>query len=119
VGSGSANVTVQDATPPSLSLTVSPSHLPPDLRSWTITVTPTMSDDCGGPVSLQLVSIKSNAPSFDAADIVGATVGTDDRSFRLFSRLAPGGAPRVYAIRYRATDARGNLRTVSATVTVS
>ena len=77
-----------------------------------------MTDACGGTVSLRLISIKSNAPSYDASDILDATYRTDDRGFYLFSRPAGPGLARIYTITYQATDLAGNSRVATTTVTV-
>lgn len=114
-----ATVRVVDSVAPALSLRPSPSSLSPDYAFHTIVVTPTMSDNCGGTVSLRLVSIYSNAPAYDAADIVGASYGTDDRSFSLRARPAAPGVKRSYTITYRASDAAGNVRLTLTTVTVN
>jgi hypothetical protein len=117
-GTASTTLTVTDVAPPTVSLTLSPSALFPDLRFHMITATLTATDNCGGPVALKLVSISSNLPTFDLVDIREATFGTDDRVFSLFARRAPGGS-RIYKVVYEGRDAAGNVRTVSAKVVVS
>jgi hypothetical protein len=117
VGSAVSSVTVTDSVLPTVSLTVSPAFLPADFRYHPITATLTASDNCGG-VTLKLVSITSNAPSYDASDIRDASFGTDDRGFFLFGRRAAG-TSRVYKIAYEGRDAAGNRRTVTANVVVS
>ena len=66
----------------------------------------------------RLLSIVSNAPGYDAGDILGASYGSDDRGFYLYSRLAAPGVRRVYTITYEARDAAGNASLVRTTVTV-
>ena len=51
-------------------------------------------------------------------DIQGAALGTDDRSFQLRAERSAKGTGRIYTVTYRATDASGNGKTASATVTV-
>lgn len=116
LGQANANVTVRDTLPPSASVSVSPAALPADMRFWWITAMLTASDNCGRPVTWRLLSIASNAPSFDAGDISGASIGSDDRGFYLFSRRV--GPQRIYTITYEARDAAGNLAFVKAKVTV-
>ena len=116
VGSADGNVTVVDVIPPTLTVAVSPAVIPPTLALYAITATPLGSDACGA-VIYRLKSITSNAPAFDAADIVGAALGTDDRAFQLRGRPAASGVDRIYKIVYQAIDAAGNATNFSAVVT--
>jgi hypothetical protein len=116
LGSASSTVQVVDTTPPTVGLTLSPASLFVDYKFHWITATLTTNDACG-PVTLRLVSITSNAPAFDAGDILDASYGTDDRGFYLFARPAPGGA-RIYKVTYEGRDPAGNVRTVTAKVVV-
>jgi hypothetical protein len=110
-------VTVSPAT-----LLWSPSH---DLR--TIVATITVMDKCDPNPAVRLVSVISNEPESGflgtgdkSPDIVGAAVGTDDRSFSVRAERGTSGKStgRVYTIKYRATDRSGNMTEAVATVTV-
>jgi hypothetical protein len=117
VGTATSNLTVVDE-PPNVTVTLSPKKIPADLAWHAITATVTVVDACGGPITLKLYKINSNAPTHDATDIAGAAIGTDDRSFSLFGRLAGLGQPRIYRVTYKGTDAAGNSRLADAEVKV-
>jgi hypothetical protein len=115
LGTASASVRVKDTSAPTVTVAASPAALPAD-RTWkTVRTTVTARDGCGGAVALRLLSIESNAPALDAADVRGAAYGTADVEFSLFTRPAPTG-PREWRIRYEAKDLAGN--TASAVVLV-
>lgn len=118
-GSSASSVTVVDGGAPSVAVGLSPLTLPATGKWWVISASLSASDDCGAPVALQLASIHSNAPAYDAADILDAAYGSDDRSFVLRGRLAAPGVPRVYEVTYQGRDAAGNAALVTATVKVS
>jgi hypothetical protein len=117
-GYANSSVTVDDTVPPSLSVTLTPALLPANLKYYWITATLTGTDDCGLPLTYKLVKIKSNAPAYDAGDILNVSYGTDDRGFYLFSRPAAPGVARIYNVMYQAIDASGNVKTVTAQVVV-
>jgi len=118
-------ITIEDSTPPSLNVSVSPSVLwPPNHKMNNITATVTASDTCDASPTIELTSVTSNEPDNvlgdgdRANDIQGAAVGVDDRSFRLRAERSGTGVGRIYTVTYTATDAAGNASTKSATVTV-
>ena len=134
-GSASMSATVQDATPPLATLTLTPNVLwPPNHKLVPITATLQVSDQCDRKPLVSLVSITSNQPDSGLdiddvpGDIQGATFGTDDRTFLL--RAERVGIPangltdaqvklgRTYTITYRVFDKSGNATTVSGKVTV-
>jgi hypothetical protein len=134
-------VTIQDTTPPALSLGVSPDVLtPPDHTYWPVSPFVTATELCGGAITYGgnvRSSEPDNAPARD-----GTTTGdikvTRPGSVVVFSstsspvvqynplqdllelRAERSGAavPRVYTITVMVTDARGNVRSSTATVTV-
>lgn len=118
VGSASSTVTVVDGAAPTASLRLTPSWRPADRRLFVVSARITASDDCGGPVTIRLVSIKSNVPALDALDVVGANYGTDDRRFYLRARAASWRRPRIYLVTYEARDLAGNTTRFSGRVTV-
>lgn len=117
-GSAESSVTVSDDTPPSATVSAAPAWLAAGYEFWWISVSLEAVDACGGPVSAALESITSNAPEFDAGDVLDAAWGSDDRGFYLFTRPAGAGLPRLYKVTYRVTDARGNVTRVAAQVQV-
>jgi hypothetical protein len=132
IDSDTVEVTVEDTTPPELSLTVSPDMLwPPNHKMVPITVTVTANDGCDPSPVFALKSITMNEgevtntydPNYD--DTVGdddtmndIVVDPDDGSISLRAERSGTGEGRVYTITYSATDASGNATTASATVTV-
>jgi hypothetical protein len=118
-------VTVQDTTPPVLSLAVSPTVLwPPNHTLRQIDATISVSDVCDASPAVVLASIVSDEPDNGLGDgdtpvdIVGATFGTDDRTFFLRSERQGGEDGRVYTITYEASDGSGNTTTQQALVVV-
>ena len=59
--------------------------------------------------TLTLESVSCNDGCSPAADIVGASVGTDDRSVWLRADRTGGGSGRSYSLTYKATDSSGNV----------
>jgi uncharacterized repeat protein (TIGR01451 family) len=125
---GSAPLRILDEVQPTLTVTVSPTTLwPPNHKFQEITATITATDNCDPNPRITLVSVTSNEPETGflgngdkGPDIQGAALGTDDRAFSLRSERGTGGqnTGRVYTITYRATDASGNTKDMTATVTV-
>lgn len=120
----STNVTVQDTTPPTLSVALSPNYLwPPNHKMVQITANVATSDACDVNPKVQLVSITSSErnDSNDIQAVGGGQVafGTDVRSFLLREERNSSSSPRVYTVTYRVTDASGNATLASAQVQVS
>ena len=120
-------VTVQDTTPPDISVTVSPDTLwPPNHKMVDITATVTVSDICDAAPTVVLTSVTSNEPDNAKGngdgntvnDIQEAEIGTEDYEFQLRAERAGKGDGRVYTITYTVTDASGNSASASATVVV-
>jgi len=128
--SAATQITIQDTTAPSLSVSLSPNSLqPPNHKLIPIAATVSASDACSANTSVRLVSITSNEPDNGTGDgdqpndiqaIGGGPVpfGTDVRSFLLRAERAGGGSGRVYTVTYTATDAAGNSSSASAIVVV-
>ena len=108
-----------DTTPPTVSVTASPSTLwSPNHELVPITVTVQVTDNQDSRPTVRLVSIVTNDDA-DLSDIVDAEYGTDDRSFKLRAeRKGKERGGRQYVITYSATDASGNAATATTTVTV-
>lgn len=108
-----------DTTPPSLSVSVSPTVLwPPNEKLLPITVTLAVKDDHDPQPEIKLESITANEP-LKKEDTKEAKIGTDDRQFKLKAeRDGKNKIGRIYTITYSATDASGNKATASATVVV-
>ena len=118
IGSATSAVTVADASAPSATLRLTPSWVPATGRFFSVRAHLMARDECGGRVVFRLVSIVSNAPSLDAADIAGARFGADDRRFFLRARQGTWFAPRVYVVTYEALDMAGNRTTLEGQVVV-
>lgn len=121
---GTQVVTVVDTTPPTLTVSLSPTILwPPNHRLVNIQASITVSDACDAAPTVRLVSITSSEPDKGTGphdrphDIQGAAFGTDDRRFRLRAEHSPGGV-RTYTVTYTAEDKHGNTTTVQTTVRV-
>lgn len=108
-----------DVTPPTLTITLSPSIIwPPNDKLVPISATITVKDDYDPQPEIKLESITSSE-TLTAGDIQSAQLGTDDRQFSLAAKRAGSNlAGRIYTITYSATDGSGNKATASATVTV-
>lgn len=118
------DITIQDTTPPDISVTVDPEQLwPPNHKMVDISATVTVSDVCDENPTWQLLSITSNEPEAspgkkNSPDIMGHEIGTPDTEFQLRAERLGTGTDRVYTIVYEAADASGNSATAEATVTV-
>lgn len=120
-----ATVTVADATAPQITVALSHDELwPPNHRLVPITARVTVADRCDPAAAFRLVSITSSEPDdgpgdgHTTGDIQGAEPGTADTSFALRAERSAAGGGRTYAVRYRALDASGNAREVTAFVRV-
>ena len=108
-----------DVTPPTLSVTLSPTTLwRPNDKLVPVTATITVKDDYDPEPEIKLESITASE-TLATGDIQDAKLGTDDRQFSLAAKRAGNNmAGRIYTVTYSATDASGNKATASATVTV-
>jgi hypothetical protein len=108
-----------DVTPPTLTVTLTPSTLPPNGKHVPITATITAKDDYDPSPEIKLESITPSEMT-EPGDIRDAHLGTDDRQFMLKAESrGKNKTARFYTVIYSATDASGNKATASATVTVS
>lgn len=123
----SAPVTIEDTTPPQISVQVSPAVLwPPNHKMVEITASVIVEDVCDSMPTIELTSITSSEPD-DASgggdghtvnDIQGAALGTADFTFLLRAERQGSGPGRTYTVTYTATDAAGNEALASAEVSV-
>lgn len=124
-------VTVEDTTPPTLTVSVTPEVLwPPTHQLIEITPTITVADACDAAPTVELLSITMSEgdltltydPDFDTTLSQGQTMDdiVVDSEGRIFLRAERAGAPdgRVYTLTYEAVDGSMNSTTASATVTV-
>jgi hypothetical protein len=118
-------VTIEDTTPPDLTVALTPSILwPPNHKMVDIQATVDAQDLCGGVADLTLVSITSSdldngrGDGHTTGDIAGAEMGTLDLSFQLRAEWTGGAGSRVYTVTYQATDESLNRTETSAEVTV-
>ena len=124
-------VTVNDTTPPEISISVSPDTLrPPNHKMVLITPTISVTDNCDSDLEYELILIEMNEgdeedtfnPILDETLGDGHTandiqVGVDGNIYLRAERSGKGDG-RIYTITYTATDASGNITTAIATVTV-
>lgn len=109
---------LEDTTPPSLSVTLSPNTLRPNEKLIPITATITVKDNYDPLPDIKLEAITANEV-LDQDDIKGAQAGADIRQFQLKAeREGKNKTGRIYTVTYSATDASGNKSIASATVTV-
>jgi hypothetical protein len=111
-----ANVTVEDTTPPEIEVVLNrdvlwpPNHKLAEVCATEVTVT----DICDDSPTFVLYDIDSDEPDNDLGDgnttddIQGDDVGTDDICFDLRSERQGGADGRKYTIVYRASDHSGN-----------
>ncbi len=107
----SAPVTVLvDNTPPVLSAQANPSSIwPPNKKLVPVVVTITLHDAIDAAPTVILEAVACNDGCSASADIVGAAVGSDDRSVSLRAYRSGSGSGRTYSLTYKATDASGNI----------
>jgi triacylglycerol esterase/lipase EstA (alpha/beta hydrolase family) len=113
-----------DHTPPTLSVTLSPTVLwPPNHQLQEVVATIAVTDDHDPHPTVKLVSITSSEPDNGLGDgdtpndIQQAAFGTDDRQFLLRAERSGTGPGRTYTVTYEARDAAGNATQVSVQVT--
>jgi FtsP/CotA-like multicopper oxidase with cupredoxin domain len=118
-------VTVQDTTPPQISVSVDPAVLwAPNHKLVDVTATVAVTDVCDAHPSFVLSAIASSEPDDDlgdgstTGDIQGAAVGTPDLKFQLRAERRGLFDGRTYFIQYSAADASGNGASASAVVMV-
>jgi Pullulanase X25 domain len=110
-----------DQTPPTLSVSASPSRLwPPDHKYRTVVASTTFADDTDPSPVLGLVSVTSNEPDsgLNRQDKPNDIVIVDDHTFRLRAERSDTGTGRIYTITYRVTDVCDNATVASAIVIV-
>jgi len=114
----SVPIDLLDVTPPELTVTLSPDILLSNNElPVAIKATFSVQDEYDSMPQIKLESITAEEP-LEAGDILDATLGLDDRYFKLRANLQDS-ANRVYTVYYSATDASGNQTLASATVTVA
>ena len=125
VGQDVQVVTIEDTTPPVITVSLSPVVLwPPNHKLITIVAEIEVQDVCDPAPTVRLLSISSDEPDDDLGDgatngdIEGAALGTDDREFRLRAERQGTGDGRVYTVTYEAEDSSGNTTQAQATVEV-
>ena len=118
-----ANLTVEDATPPELTVRLDPDTLwPPHHHMVGITGTIEASDNCGTP-TVALASLTSNepddAPGIGDGQTTGDTQpGNDDFHFSTRAERAGTGGGRIYTAVYTATDGSDNVASAAGLVVV-
>jgi hypothetical protein len=114
----STNVAVRDTVAPVVTLSGSPLMLwPPNHRLVPIQISAQVTDLCSAAPAALLVSALSSEPDDAAGDGDGNTTGdvrdtnpgTPDSEVLVRAERAASGTGRTYELRYRSTDAAGNL----------
>jgi len=117
-GADTVVVTVQDATAPTLSVSLTPAQLwPPNHTMQTVTAHITAVDGCDPHPTLRLASI-SCSEGGEAANISGAMFGAPDTVFQLRAERSGTGTGRVYTVCYEAEDHSGHISRVCKEVLV-
>jgi uncharacterized repeat protein (TIGR01451 family) len=119
--SATVSFDVCDATPPELTVELTPNLLwPPNHRLVKVTATVTASDDSGIEPSVSLVSVESNEPDngLGDGDTENDIVIKNDTTLKLRAERSGLGDGRIYTVTYEAVDACGNATQASAIVTV-
>jgi hypothetical protein len=123
--SDTVDVTVNDTTPPLLSVLASPMVLwPPSHTLHEIDVTLVVEDACDPDPVVKLSSLVSNEPDNSTGDgnteddIQEAVMDTDDRVFLVRSERKGNGSGRSYTATYTAIDQSENLTNAVAHVLV-
>jgi hypothetical protein len=118
-------ITVEDTTPPELTVVLSAEVLwPANHKLVTINADITATDICDDAVTVTLLGITSNEPDNGLGDgdmpfdIQGADFGTDDRQFQLRAERSGLGSGRIYTVVYEARDASGNATVEAVDVVV-
>ncbi|MGD8579844.1 MAG: multicopper oxidase domain-containing protein, partial [Lysobacterales bacterium] len=120
-GSDTQNVTIQDTTPPDISVEVSPDQLwAPNHKMVKVTAIVEAADICDANPLVTLLSVVSNEDDngLGDGDTNNDIVIVDDLTVRLRAERSGKGVDRVYTLTYQAEDASGNTSTAEATVTV-
>ncbi|UCF42950.1 MAG: LamG domain-containing protein [Planctomycetota bacterium] len=108
-------ITVEDVTPPELSLTVEPNILwPPNGKMVLVRPEWEVSDNCDEEVEVSLVDISMSV----AGDVNDYVEMGDDGSIYLRARRSKGKDIRVYTLTYEAVDDSGNVTEASTTAAV-
>lgn len=120
-----ATVTVEDTTPPTISVELNRYILwPPNHKLMTITAAVEVADICDPDPALVLTGITSDEPDNGLGDgdqpndIQQADFGTEDLTFLLRAERSGSGDGRVYTIVYTVTDESGNATTATVYVEV-
>jgi immune inhibitor A len=111
----SATVTVEDTTPPEISVVLNREYLwPPNHKMAEVCAAVTVTDICDPHPTFVLYSVESSEPDNGKGDgnttndIQNAALGTPDLCVDLRSERMGGGDGRTYTIIYEAMDMSGN-----------
>jgi hypothetical protein len=108
-----------DKTPPSGTLSLSPSQLrPPNHQLVTITPSLTVSDAGGAQVTVSGPLVSSSEPETGPGDNTAPDWVVSGETLQLRAERAQDGSGRVYTVTYTLTDQAGNTAQASSTVTV-
>ncbi|HXH27400.1 MAG TPA: hypothetical protein VNL37_00030, partial [Candidatus Polarisedimenticolia bacterium] len=120
--SATVPVLVRDTTPPIVTAAASPARIwPPNKRFTPVEITLTAADTCdpAPQVTLTGIAVTERKGVEGTTDVVGASIGTDDRAFEVLARRGGGRDGRTYTATYTVVDASGNPATADAVVQVA
>lgn len=107
-----------DLTPPTCTVTMTPSTIwPPNRKMVSVSASVTVADGGSGAKGFVLSSITSNEGSV-ADEVQGFSTGQASTSGQVLADRSGSGTGRVYTFAYTAMDKAGNTSTCSGTVTV-
>lgn len=118
---GSFTVTVNDTTPPTISVTATPNNIwPDDHRMVDVTLAVVAVDNCDTAPVNRIISVTSNQPILGpgSGNTTPDYIITGDLTLQLRAERTQG-LDRTYTITVTSTDFSGNTSTTTTTVTVS
>ena len=100
---------VVDNTPPVLAVEASPAFIwPPNNKLVPVQIAVSLIDAIDVAPTVVLEVVACNDGCSPSADIVGAAIGSNDRSVSVRAKRTGAGNGRTYSLTYKATDSAGN-----------
>ena len=100
---------VADNTPPALVVEASPAFIwPPNNKLVPVQIAISLTDAIDIAPTVVLEAVACNDGCSPGTDIVGAAIGSDDRSVFVRAKRTGAGSGRTYSLTYKAMDSAGN-----------